>query len=836
MKTIKIFLASSIEDLKLDRIVLGDFIRQMNDTYLSKGLHFILIKCEDYDSSVSLEGKQAQYDEEIRSSDMAFFLFYSKVGEYTKHEFEIAFENYKTKDKPKIFTYFKYVNSVDDIDKDVKNFMGVLDEKFKHYYKTYSNIDTVKCDLAMIMAGIDNAEPDLDVKDGRVVINGTDVADSSNIPIFAGNENIQQKKQKRDKLQKEYNDLLKSGKQGDKGTVEAERKLKNAEKELNNDQKRVLKLASTVVKSSSNNKKISVRMKNAMKQLDRGNYNGAVNVLNINAIQKEAENHKRQGSKKGIRNNVKELKLLIEILNAMGVTAQRSIEIKRAYELLSILTIENDLDKTVLFEYAEFVFYRYEYAEAERLVKRFLPCFENKEELSEKDKELKAWFNHLLGRIYDAVGNRSDADSTLRKSLETRAALVEENPKDTHRRKMLADSYRDLAVAHHRSGNYAESEEEFKKAIEIQKILISEYWAYHHNLCITLAGLGNLYCTLKRYNEAEELYKSAIRSADKFSYSHDKSKNGPKKKPKKTFPTGHCDKADCYNSLGTLYFDTAHYSESEAAFREAVKIMESIVDNNFMELGGKLANNNMCLAALNEKMGHINEAIRSYVQGLAVYERLYNDDPKQFLDPLVSSYKNAYGFFYRLKDYAATEKYIKKAIDVIAKIVKDNYSVLGTTLAFLYNDLAFLYEELNRDNDALSMFKETLSLFEILKRCNPISYNKDIAVVYMHMGNLYYAKKEYIEAVHVYEHAIESNKKLINPNSHEDMEKAAILYYNLGTSYFQIKNYRKAKPVFEKALAMYEKLANKPGGNYTNEIKSVRRLILISKALKPFDF
>ena len=687
MKTIKIFLASSIEDLRLDRIVLGDFIRQMNDTYLSKGLHFILIKCEDYDSSVSLEGKQAQYDEEIRSSDMAFFLFYSKVGEYTKHEFEIAFENYKTKDKPKIFTYFKYVNSVDDIDKDVKNFMGVLDEKFKHYYKTYSNIDTVKCDLAMIMAGIDNAEPDLDVKDGRVVINGTDVADSSNIPIFAGNENIQQKKQKRDKLQKEYNDLLKSGKQGDKGTVEAERKLKNAEKELNNDQKRVLKLASTVVKSSSNNKKISVRMKNAMKQLDRGNYNGAVNVLNINVIQKEAENHKRQGSKKGIRNNVKELKLLIEILNAMGVTAQRSIEIKRAYELLSILTIENDLDKTVLFEYAEFVFYRYEYTEAERLVKRFLPCFE-KEELSEKDKELKAWFNHLLGRIYDAVGNRSDADSTLRKSLETRAALVEENPKDTHRRKMLADSYRDLAVAHHRSGNYAEAEKEFKEAIKIQKGLIKEYWAYNHNLCITTAGLGGLYCTLKRYNEAEELYKSAIRSADKFSYVHDKLKNNPKKKLKKTFPTGHRDKADCYYGLGILYLNTARYSESEAAFREAVKIMESIVDEDFMELGESLAYNSRWLASLNMRLGHIDEAIESYSKALSVYERLYSGNPKQFRKPLMNAYIEAYVFFYKSNDLATAEKHIKKVIDLKAKSLEDNYSVLGSILALLYKTIA----------------------------------------------------------------------------------------------------------------------------------------------------
>ena len=53
MKKVKIFLASSIEDLREDRLQVGDFFRQLNEIYLDSGVHFSLIKCEDYDNSLA---------------------------------------------------------------------------------------------------------------------------------------------------------------------------------------------------------------------------------------------------------------------------------------------------------------------------------------------------------------------------------------------------------------------------------------------------------------------------------------------------------------------------------------------------------------------------------------------------------------------------------------------------------------------------------------------------------------------------------------------------------------------------------------------------------------
>ena len=90
MKRIRIFLASSITDLKFDRIEIGNFFRQLNDIYIESGIYFELAMCEDYDNGIALEGKQSELDKLICDSELVFFIFFKRVGEYTVHEFEVA--------------------------------------------------------------------------------------------------------------------------------------------------------------------------------------------------------------------------------------------------------------------------------------------------------------------------------------------------------------------------------------------------------------------------------------------------------------------------------------------------------------------------------------------------------------------------------------------------------------------------------------------------------------------------------------------------------------------------------------------------------------------------
>src|SRR4051812_7200396 len=106
MITKTIFLASSSE-LKEDREQFEIFINRKNNGLIERGLFLRLILWEDFLDALSETLLQDEYNKAIRECDIFVMLFFSKVGQYTKEEFETAFGQFKTTKKPLIFTYFK---------------------------------------------------------------------------------------------------------------------------------------------------------------------------------------------------------------------------------------------------------------------------------------------------------------------------------------------------------------------------------------------------------------------------------------------------------------------------------------------------------------------------------------------------------------------------------------------------------------------------------------------------------------------------------------------------------------------------------------------------------
>ena len=207
MKKIKIFLASSITELKFDRLEVGDFVRQLNDIYFDRGVQFSLIKCDDYDNAIAAGGKQAELDREICDSELCFFLFFKKVGDYIRHEFEIALEAFRTCQRPKIVTYFKYVDTPEEATGDVRAFMQMLDDEIKHYYNIYQNIDTLKLGILMQikLLKLDAEEPK--VEGGKVTFGGMTVAETENLPVFSSNHTLAELKARLQHITQEYYSL-----------------------------------------------------------------------------------------------------------------------------------------------------------------------------------------------------------------------------------------------------------------------------------------------------------------------------------------------------------------------------------------------------------------------------------------------------------------------------------------------------------------------------------------------------------------------------------------------------------------------------------------------------
>ena len=145
MNTIKIFLASSSE-LKEDREQFMLFVGQENDRLRTKGIYLEIVQWENFLDSISNTRLQDEYNNAISDCDIVLCLFFTKVGKYTGEEFDTAYQVFKNKGKPKIWTYFKNApinsgNITDEINTLLafKRKIGDLG----HFYTEYTNIDNL---------------------------------------------------------------------------------------------------------------------------------------------------------------------------------------------------------------------------------------------------------------------------------------------------------------------------------------------------------------------------------------------------------------------------------------------------------------------------------------------------------------------------------------------------------------------------------------------------------------------------------------------------------------------------------------------------------------------
>jgi SPFH domain / Band 7 family len=182
----KIFLASSSE-LKEDRKEFEIFINRKNKDWVALGAFIELIVWEDFLDAVSKTRLQDEYNKAIRECNIFVMLFFTKVGQYTEEEFETAFGQFKTTNKPFIFTYFKdaAISTGRANKKDLMS-LWAFQEKLDalgHFYTVYKNIDELKFKFnqqldKLAANGFIELKPD---KGEAAPPNGINIRDSKNV-------------------------------------------------------------------------------------------------------------------------------------------------------------------------------------------------------------------------------------------------------------------------------------------------------------------------------------------------------------------------------------------------------------------------------------------------------------------------------------------------------------------------------------------------------------------------------------------------------------------------------------------------------------------------------
>ena len=108
MRKIKIFLASSVGELKLDRLAISEMTLELNDELIDQNIRLQLFMCEHFDTSIAMAGKQNEYNDFIRQPCDSFInLYCNKLGSYTLEEYQTALNTRQINGLPQIYIFAK---------------------------------------------------------------------------------------------------------------------------------------------------------------------------------------------------------------------------------------------------------------------------------------------------------------------------------------------------------------------------------------------------------------------------------------------------------------------------------------------------------------------------------------------------------------------------------------------------------------------------------------------------------------------------------------------------------------------------------------------------------
>ena len=139
LKTIKIFLASSITELREERVILSDNISGNISNLLEKENSFVhFIKCDNDHAGNDGTREQDYYNQLLRDCEYSVFLFKTHLGDRTEEEYAVARELQKTQ-RHVIFTYFLNVPE-EMMEQRLIDFRGNL----KNDWEVCNNIDDVE--------------------------------------------------------------------------------------------------------------------------------------------------------------------------------------------------------------------------------------------------------------------------------------------------------------------------------------------------------------------------------------------------------------------------------------------------------------------------------------------------------------------------------------------------------------------------------------------------------------------------------------------------------------------------------------------------------------------
>jgi CHAT domain-containing protein len=302
------------------------------------------------------------------------------------------------------------------------------------------------------------------------------------------------------------------------------------------------------------------------------------------------------------------------------------------------------------------------------------------------------------------------------------------------------------AVFYH-LGNYKNSEELYKLALEVQQNALRSGHRDSEGFATTLSNLGVLYLDEGRYSEAKPLLESSVEVGKKHS------------RP--------LDRANQMNNLGLLNKKQGNYAAAESYYLAAKEIREIECGADDPAVAVSLDN----LAGLYLEQGKFTEAVALRQKSLEILEKTLPPDHPE----LAITRGNLAEIYERLGNPQEAERLLQKTVEARERTLGPNHPDVARSL----DDLANVYAQEGKFDQAEPLFRSSEQYFERASGPNSLDLARslnNLAAMYQKAGKYANAEKPAKSAVAIWENTFEPE----HPTVSEGQANLALLYYALG--------------------------------------------------------
>ena len=622
MRKIRIFLASSIVELEHERNELELFIRNVSDRFEEDyETKIIPLRCETMDNRVVIEGKQEEIFRLIRESEMCFFIFFTRVGEYTKREFEVAFKHLteSKNSRPQIYVYFKAIPDGVTVEESVFDFMKTINDVYGHYYSLFSNIDTIKLRILLNLKMQEMDFIKVEIKGDRCVVDNADVLNLSNVSEFANSKELSSLNAELMRVEEQYVQMKPLYQNGDFGEEFRQEYIRICAKRqtlietIDKLRESIFELSLSLSRDQVRGE-LTSRQKEAYRLLEQGDSRGCLAVLDASDIDDEFERFEREQELEGKRKAtiyVREHKLAIDVMQTMYDYAERFAEIDKRFEKIVGTAIKYQVELGVLYDYAFYYHGQNEYEKALRVAEKYREFCENPAyNVSDLDRSR---LYSIMGRLYRKAGKPEMAEIFFLRTIAIREKLIAVN--EQHKLD-LASVYQNIGVIYNDVGQFDKSEQYLLAAQSTFNAFRGTPARDNPFIARNCNALGKMYAETGRYEQAEQCFLKSLEFCRRSS---------------QTVP--HCFEfywgVGCH-SFGEMYLKMGKAEKAKEQFSKAVALRRELSDENPSANEPYLAESLTKLAEAEEATDDTAQACGHYAQARDIYARLAQANPEKY--------------------------------------------------------------------------------------------------------------------------------------------------------------------------------------------------------------